>query len=615
MNKILLAFLALCSVGGLYAQEGLQLSRMNVNAVLATEASSLKAQIRASSADTLDLGLAGIQDDFSSPGPYPDTTLWLDNFVYINNDFAKAPITVGIATFDGLDFTGIPYNWLVPTTSSTIADYLTSKPIDLSVIPATDTTVYLSFFYQRQGLGNDPESHDSLVVEFRAPGGSWENQWAVKGTGLPLADSTWKYVILPVRGAFLQKGFQFRFYNYATLLGNLDHWHLDYVFLNKNRTVNDTLFEDVAFTHDPASLITTYTAIPWSHYNTSLTKPTMDLSVRNNSNGVRNVDFIHRVLDGAGTPVYTSTLVSDNVDPFSTSGIYTYAAGGLPVLPPMTAATEYTFEAILNTSPDREKKNDTIRRTQSFSNFYAYDDGSAESALGAYSTSANVDLAQRFTITTSDTLQYIDIFFNPIVSNASFYTFRLAVWSVSGSAPGPNLFLNATEQVPAYYGTGNNVFVRYPLSSPKYLTAGDYFIGFHQDDNWYLNVGLDLSSNTQDKVYYNTSGAWYSSPFPGSLMLRPVFGNSADFVGVDENINESKVELFPNPASEEFSFRHPKFGSGAVNYQIHDLGGRLIANGSTDEQLVNVSAIGSGIYFVTLQQGETYSTAKLVITR
>lgn len=74
------------------------------------------------------------------------------------------PPTIGVATFDGLNQYGLPYN-KSQITNYGVADHLTSKPLDLSGLGAADS-VYLSFFYQPQGIGDWPNAKDSLQVEF-----------------------------------------------------------------------------------------------------------------------------------------------------------------------------------------------------------------------------------------------------------------------------------------------------------------------------------------------------------------------------------------------------------------------------------------------------------------
>ena len=49
-------------------------------------------------------------DDFSSNTAYPNQAKWLDNKVFVNNTFCLNPYSIGVATFDGLNEQGNPYN-------------------------------------------------------------------------------------------------------------------------------------------------------------------------------------------------------------------------------------------------------------------------------------------------------------------------------------------------------------------------------------------------------------------------------------------------------------------------------------------------------------------------
>lgn len=573
--------------------------------------------------DTLSLPANGILDDFSYQGPYPDANLWLDDFVYINRGYAKAPITVGVATFDGMNNNGTPYDWAATTTSSAPSDELTSKPIDLSTIPVGDTTVYLSFYYQVQGIGNDPETKDSLVVEFKEVGAiaPWRHIWSKQGSVLPAFDSTWKYVMLPIRDpAFLGNGFQFRFRNYATRLGNLDHWHIDYVYLNRNRyTATDTTFEDVTFVYELPSLLNGYSAMPWRHYNdTVIMKNNYSIVTRNNHSSQKFVDFYYNLYNGLGTQVYTTTG-PDNMDPYDTIGYYSDFMSSRFIgynIPLLTGPENYTMQCVVNSTPDFHRQNDTIEHIQEFAYHYAYDDGSAESAVGAFTSGATIELAQKFTFTIDDTLRYVDIYFNPIVTNASYYTFKIKVWNGGGS-PGSSIFTSADTLYPAYYGAGTDIFIRYPLSTPLFLTAGDYYVGLLENTNWFLNVGLDKNSNSSDKVFYNAGSGWNSSPFSGSLMMRPVFGTVSDFVGVNEQSKmEKDITIYPNPASDVIFFRSELFDlSKEITYQIMDMYGRTVDQQYTRSASANVSNLANGIYFIRLQAEGKVSTHKFILSR
>ena len=107
-NVVLL--LSVISVS-LFAQE--QLKPLNGNINLPTIPNNKLLSKKTTSVTPIDLPFF---DDFSyaDKTPYPSTNNWLDSNAYINTGFAIAPITLGIATFDGLNKKGYPYSINVP---------------------------------------------------------------------------------------------------------------------------------------------------------------------------------------------------------------------------------------------------------------------------------------------------------------------------------------------------------------------------------------------------------------------------------------------------------------------------------------------------------------------
>ena len=110
-------------------------------------------------------------EDFKQKGFYPDTAKWMDNYVFVNQDFPLFPPSWGAATFDAINQYGDLYGNANPL--QFFADQLTSKPIRLDSIfdPAPQAlspadSLYLSFYYQPQGVGNDPQPQDSLMLQF-----------------------------------------------------------------------------------------------------------------------------------------------------------------------------------------------------------------------------------------------------------------------------------------------------------------------------------------------------------------------------------------------------------------------------------------------------------------
>lgn len=613
--------------------QGLVENDLSTNQVLVKKWTELKMrpELRASSVyDTINLDtIKGFLDDFSYDGSFPDTAFWLDNQVFINRGYPKAPITLGVATFDGLNAKGYPYDFLASPTSSSSADSLTSKPINLlnyinNGIPVNyllSDSLYFSFYYQPQGLGNAPEMNDSLVLEFKVPGlPSWKHMWAEKGSSLSSTDSSWKLVMIPIKDIqFLKKGFQFRFRNYATISGNLDHWNLDYVYLNKNRTLADTIFEDVSFEYDLPSLLNTYYAMPWKHYNSTFMKSGYSTTIRNNYSIAKNGSFIYKIYDNTGAQANTTyTGGSTNIGAYVISGPLNYAPFTSPALnytiPALTDTSNFTIECILSTNPDKQKRNDTIRHKQEFLNSYAYDDGSAESAFGL--STLNAQMAEKFVSTIADTLRCIDIYFNPLLTNANLYAFSLNVWNDNGGSPGTAVYTSDTVLTPTYAQAGQDQFIHYYLYPPIYLNPGTFYIGFTQKTTQFLNVGVDKNINTQDKIFYNVSGVWNNSPFAGSLMMHPVFGIADYHLGIDisEAKNKNTISVYPNPANDKLFINSNSVNlSEKASYTIIDLYGRIILeNKFKSREYIDISGLAEGVYFIRIVEGIKVSTNKFI---
>jgi len=110
-------------------------------------------------------------DDFTQTWIYPDENRWVDKEAYVNSNFGYHSVNWGVATLDAINSRGeIHRNG---SQFPFIADSLTSRPIRMDSIfyptprpISISDSVYLSFFYQPQGRANQPESRDSLILQF-----------------------------------------------------------------------------------------------------------------------------------------------------------------------------------------------------------------------------------------------------------------------------------------------------------------------------------------------------------------------------------------------------------------------------------------------------------------
>ncbi len=611
LTKLTGAFFCLFLSVQLFAQDIIQ-TNLTSNPVVNNTWNDLKA--RALTATPTAMDTLPFLDDFSYPGPYPDTTHWLDRDVFINRTYPYSPPTIGVATFDGLNEKGYPYNFIADQNSSGPADTLTSKLIDLAY-PASDS-IYLSFYYQPQGRGNSPAAKDSLILEFKSPSGTtWDHIWSKTGSAIVYKDTlSWKLIMVSITNpAYLQKGFQFRFRNYATLSGNLDHWHIDYVYLKTKRTINDN-FSDIAYVYDHPSLIKTYQVMPWRQYVTAFAKDSVITIFRNNYVNAKNTSTAYVIKDEPGNPFYNVAeyALFPNVDPFSVIGYQRIAMKAISPFPLMTKPTSYFVQAYIKSPPDIKTANDTLRYEQKFGNYFAYDDGTAESAFGI--TKPDGQLAVKFELNVADTLRYVDIYFNPILTDAALYTFNLKVWNDEGlGRPGTEIFSGRT-LIPRYTKTGINGIIRYGLDAPMILPKGIFYVGFTQTSNKPLNVGLDLNTNNQYNIFYNTGGGWNTMPYPGSAIIHPVFGSDSTVISISElDAQKNAVEIYPNPASNELNVRALDFINHQFSYSIIDVYGREVENKTLiTPATIDISALSKGIYFIRMAGNKTNSTFKFI---
>jgi hypothetical protein len=191
--------------------------------------------------------------------------IWINRNACHNYRYAIDPWSLGVATFDGVDSTGMPYEFGDDNAYGD-ADFLTSKPIDLF----GTSNIFFQFLYQAQGHGNMPEAQDSLIVEFWLVDSlRWYPLW--NNTILP-APNQWDTAFIAVPANFLEDGFKFRIKNKASLSGALDHWHIDYVSLEENLLLVPQNFGDYAISEPIRTLLKDYTSVPWDHY-TGLADP------------------------------------------------------------------------------------------------------------------------------------------------------------------------------------------------------------------------------------------------------------------------------------------------------------------------------------------------------
>ena len=604
-------------------------------------------------------------DDFSYSGPYPDNSLWADQYVFVNTGFAFHPKTVGVATFDILNEEGVIYEHIETGNIPYQADFLTSHPIDLSSYQASDSLI-LSFYYQPQGRGGNPSRDEALILQFLLPDNHsesnrddddgddngdeddpdeedlWHSVWSASGQSLSeFSQDTFPYfkrVNIPIVDEdFFREDFQFRFMNYVAIpigqwnnSGTRSIWNIDYVHLDQGRSVLETTYNDIAFAAPAHSILRDYTAIPWSQYIADPGEWLRDrLSVRitNLDTVTYNYNYRYFVRDENGTTIATYLGGSALIQPFFDAGYQDHGPHATPiVLPnpfsPLEPASNRSFEVVhaLRKSPDGDdfSRNDTIKYHQSFENYFAFDNGSAESVhlVKGY----DPERILRFTAMQKDTLKAIQIYFLDTVDDQDEdRAFELVVYS----SLDPETKLYSSDEV-FFTPDDKGEFLTFELEE-KIEVSGSFYAGIRQTGNVALNnsivIGFDRSNNVQNRLFIRDGvqgdGSFYQSGFEGALMIRAMMhrDGTTDLIKAPES--KRHIKLYPNPVQGDHIYvdlDRSVWDINNVTHQVYDATGRLVRSGSGFSS-INVSDLKNGLYILRITNGKAMESSRFIISR
>ncbi len=544
-------------------------------------------------------------DDFSNEGPLPNNALWQENQVFINNTMSNTPITQGIATFDGLNENGRPYK---PSNVNAygFADSLTSTTIDLSGNNPSQN-LFLSFYFQAQGNGFAPESQDSLMLFFKDNTNVWQEIWSEKGNVV----SAFKQVLISIIDpSFFHSTFQFRFVNKASLNSNDDVWNIDYVKLDINRTINDTIPNDASFYTIPNSILFNYQSMPYRHFKANeIAEKSANQVVYLKNNYLTNntVSFNQNVKEKiSNTNFYTFYTPTINLTSNSTTSqtVNTFPISYTPptIYSPVTIENKFS---ISNLNATDKKINDTLTQTILFDNYFAYDDGSAEKAYYLL-PAANIPAktALEFTLNQADSVSGVDVFFAPQVPSAEGKLFSVILYQSLGAIGGnPDVILKQQDFYTVKYTSQKNGFSTYGFDEPIFLPAGKYYIGLMQptnsgSDTIYYGLDVNNTSNSQ-KLSFNVIGNWFTSTTVGSIMMRPLVGKRVTTTAVLAiEPQKNNVSIYPNPVLNTiYIYSNEIF----ENFTLFDINGRKIKEGKIKNATVDVNDIIPGNYILELK--------------
>ncbi|MGB3798645.1 MAG: T9SS type A sorting domain-containing protein, partial [Lewinella sp.] len=577
-------------------------------------------------------------DDFSYDDVRPEVTYWQDADVLVNRSYGVRPPSVGVATFDAVDFAGQSYPLAGNGRRSTPRDYLTSVPIRL----AGQSGTVLSFYLQAKGYGNRPEVQDSFLVQFLSPGGSWNTVFSREGllSTRPnsfIPDFTGETV--PVPAEYQYDGFQFRFVNLSTERGSVDNWNLDYVKLS-NQSIS-LVNQDLALIEQPFRLIAPYTSMPVRHLQAggqSLLVDSIYLRMWNHRADVTPVTASrYQVFDET-----TGTLIGENgLIPSAYFGQNNGIApagieergGTFDQLPSYTAvraylsdldpARSYTLSTTYQITVATEDggfapgilRNSRATQLTELGDYMAYDDGTAEVAIEGQA--GNI-IVQRYTAFVEDELTGIRIRLPRVLDGAGDQGITLVVYGEGeDGAPGELLYSADYPLLYAedYYTDSLQAFTSYALTEPLPLAVGAFFVGWEQQDaNRSLSIGFDRNNPLTTGQYFEAGNGWQElqGSTRGAIMIRPLL-SGADVrptaTGEPRDLS-ADIRLFPNPTDGIVNIMIPKeLITSEIQIVVFTMEGREVLRQQGSPR-IDVANLPSGMYLLECQVGERVGRLK-----
>lgn len=588
------------------AQEGVQPLRSN---------SLLKNNtMRSSTERTAIMNTLPFFEEFVQESILPNPNKWQDQLVYINNHLAKEPISRGVATFDALNMHGTPYD----TTNrnvSVYADTLTSNSFDLSSYNIGDS-LYLSFFYQVQGLGFRPYTEDSLMLYFKDNNLVWRKIWSTNRDNA--IDFTQKFILVN-DASFFHDEFEFRFINKATKGITNSDFHLDYIEFDANRSELLPEVNDIAITVGSTSIFSPYQSLPYEYFAlnpSAYLRPNLNLSVRNTTQNDENINYGYQLLNGNNILAQQSingTSLYNYVETYSLPGIAPGVITG-PSQPNNLTLKYFTSDPINAT----RKANDTLIAKQLFSNQLAYDDGTAELSYFVFmhpSLAIPALSAISYTIPKKDTIRGFGVLLTQEVPIPRSKEFTIKVFKEIAFNGGNDIEIYNQEMIYPEFSDSLNGLFYYKFTEPVIVDAGTFYLSIVQPAGGYsdsLFIALDRS--TEDEAnhrYYNVIGSWERSEIGGALLFRPVMGGDFSLNIDDISNHKQSILIYPNPTTDRVQIEE---AWRVDEYELLDISGRMLRKGIVEKQQIELGGTPSGSYLLLLKHRKmAYPAQKIII--
>ena len=560
-------------------------------------------------------------------------SLWLDNKkVFVGTGQGINTPTLNVASFDGLNEDGIPYN-ASPSGNLEFGyqDTLVSQPIKMTEVALPfRNNVFLSFFYQGGGNGEPPDPNDFLRLDFKNSSNVWETMITLRAEDGFDPTVFYDTLVRINQNRFYHDDFQFRFISFGRKSGRYDGWNLDYVYINvRNSYDMNTSISDRAMTKPFTSVLGEYFSVPYRHFisnpSVNFTKPYFELNNLKDTTFAQVVNYtsyfeITNYTNGSGNTSFNGVVdFEEGIGALPSLARSTYQLKNLPAVSNFDPAADSAsiflklgfnsgdndYDYYSRYEPIEFRMNDTINHTFRLSNYYAYDDGEAEYAAGL--TTAGSYLAYQFIMKTNDkdTLSHVSFHF-PYTAGTPATNVEVLIFDDQAGKPGRILLEQDIEVI----RSSDNEFNLDPLIE-GIIVQDTFYIGYREPSGGRVRIGLDKSHNATERMFFKATdgGVWSNNWITGNLMIRPHFGKPGIVDGVREETRP--VAFYPNPNTGEFYAKGHidrlsifNITGQSIDFKIDDWG---------DQKKINLNSAPSGLYLVRYLSSGKFFTEKIIV--
>ena len=464
---------------------------------------------------------------------------------------------------------------------------------------------------------------------------TWCHVWAAPGQTLQAfmeenGGQYFKQVMIPIRDTrYFTDHFYFRFYNYASIensshpqnRGNEDEWNIDFVYLGIDRNMYDLSYPMLTFSGQSPSFLNRYQAMPYRQYRANpnaAVRESLELDIANLDDIPHEAHYYYTVDQIGGSQHYRRDVAPVTINPYVQSGYLSCPGSGESPACPFVGqlfsmnylhdSASYEIKHYVYDSTCIPPMMDSMVYRQGFYNYYAYDDGTPEMGYGVVPSGAA--FAVRFELSDYDTISGVQMLFNHTLNDANNKYFDIVLWKDENGRPGQEIY-RLSYQRPQWEEQIYR-FHYYPFDQ-VIAFAGSFFIGIVQQTNALINIGFDSSNDNSENTCYNSNGSWQPTEMHGSLMIRPVVGESY-YIGVEEHGKPLEtVSLYPNPASNELNVGVSD-DVEIVKTCIFDLMGRKVYQNAFTK-VIPVGDLQDGLYFISLTTAQGQVITKKIVIR